>query len=115
MEHAMATASDCLLSRHTMDLPDYAAHLHGDNGPFAIFCFDLSKVDILADPATGQITALLDLEFINAMHAAFIQGLSLGTLLMTSARCIARGLFSTWQDLPRGIFVIRSGGSVYRY
>ncbi|KIH91011.1 hypothetical protein SPBR_01994 [Sporothrix brasiliensis 5110] len=115
MEHTMATASDWLLSRHAMDLPDYAAHLHGDNGPYAIFCPDLSRVDILADPATGLIIAVLDLEFTNTMHATFTQGPSLGTPLMTSAGCIERGLFSTWQDLPRGIFVIRWGGSVYRY
>ncbi|OAA63459.1 Protein kinase-like domain protein [Niveomyces insectorum RCEF 264] len=98
MERAIATASGRVLSRRAMDLPDYAAHLNGDIGPFAIFCPDLSRFDILADPATGKITALLDLEFTNTMPAAFAQDPPLWHATYDLARCIERGLLSIWQE-----------------
>ncbi|CAK7217403.1 hypothetical protein SCUCBS95973_003139 [Sporothrix curviconia] len=96
VQRAMATAGGRLLSRKAMDLPDYAAHLNGDNGPFAIFCPDLSAFDILADPDTGRITALLDLEFTNAMPAAFTRDPPLWFATYSLDKCIERGLLPIW-------------------
>jgi hypothetical protein len=42
-----------------------------DSGVFIPFCDDLRPVNILINPETLQITAILDLEFTNAMPAAF--------------------------------------------
>ncbi|KAK0111011.1 hypothetical protein ONS95_001391 [Cadophora gregata] len=42
-----------------------------DSGPFRIFCDDLRPSNMLVDPETMRITALLDFEFTNAMPAQF--------------------------------------------
>lgn len=42
-----------------------------DSGPFIPFCDDLRPSNMLVDPKTLNITAVLDLEFTNAMPAAF--------------------------------------------
>jgi hypothetical protein len=49
-----------------------AARHHSDKeGPFKIFCDDFRPANILVDRKTLQITAVLDLEFTNAMPAQF--------------------------------------------
>jgi hypothetical protein len=48
--------------------------MHGivdDSGPFRIFCDDLRPSNMLVNPKTMRITALLDFEFTNAMPAQF--------------------------------------------
>ncbi|EEU37264.1 uncharacterized protein NECHADRAFT_37089 [Fusarium vanettenii 77-13-4] len=42
-----------------------------DDGPFIPFCDDLRPSNMLVDPETFQITAVLDFEFTNAMPAQF--------------------------------------------
>ncbi|KAH7309056.1 kinase-like domain-containing protein [Stachybotrys elegans] len=42
-----------------------------DAGPFLLFCDDLRPSNMLVDPDTLQITAVLDFEFTNAMPAQF--------------------------------------------
>lgn len=42
-----------------------------DSGPFVPFCDDLRPSNMLVDPATLQITAVLDFEFTNVMPAQF--------------------------------------------
>lgn len=42
-----------------------------DRGPFRLFCDDLRPSNMLADPETMRITALLDLEFTNVMPAQY--------------------------------------------
>ena len=42
-----------------------------DAGPFKPFCDDLQPSNVLADPETLQITAVLDFEFTNAMPAQY--------------------------------------------
>jgi hypothetical protein len=42
-----------------------------DRGPFKIFCDDFRPQNILVDPSTLRITAVLDLEFTNAMPSQF--------------------------------------------
>ncbi|KAG9197456.1 hypothetical protein G6514_001553 [Epicoccum nigrum] len=43
----------------------------GDTGPFKLYCDDLQPSNMLADPDTLRITAVLDFEFTNAMPAQF--------------------------------------------
>lgn len=49
-------------------IPKYTVH---DVGPFILFCDDLRPANMLVNPETMQITAVLDLEFTNAMPAQF--------------------------------------------
>lgn len=42
-----------------------------ENEPFILFCDDMRPSNMLIDPKTLQITAVLDLEFTNAMPAGF--------------------------------------------
>ena len=42
-----------------------------DCGPFRLFCDDIRPQNILLDPDTLSITAVLDLEFTNATPAQF--------------------------------------------
>ncbi|EFY92604.1 phosphotransferase enzyme family protein [Metarhizium acridum CQMa 102] len=46
-------------------------HCICDNGPFKLFCDDLRPQNILIDPKSHRITAVLDLEFTNAMPSQF--------------------------------------------
>lgn len=43
----------------------------GDTGPFKLYCDDLQPSNILADPDTFRITAVLNFEFTDAMPAQF--------------------------------------------
>ncbi|UPK91555.1 hypothetical protein LCI18_002490 [Fusarium solani-melongenae] len=49
-------------------IPKYCIY---DDGPFIPFCDDLGPSNMLVDPETFQITAVLDFEFTNAMPAQF--------------------------------------------
>lgn len=48
-----------LISRYCLD----------DTGPFKLYCDDLQPTNMLADPETLRITAVLDFEFTNALPA----------------------------------------------
>lgn len=48
-----------------------AKNFINDNGPFKLFCDDLRPANILVNSETLQVTAVLDLEFTNAMPAQF--------------------------------------------
>jgi hypothetical protein len=58
------------IARHRFKqlIPQYCIE---DTGPFKPFCDDLQPSNILADPKTLQIIAVLDFEFTNAMPAQF--------------------------------------------
>ncbi|KAK4073570.1 hypothetical protein Purlil1_13012 [Purpureocillium lilacinum] len=58
------------LARHRFAqlIPKYCI---SDSGPFLPFCDDLRPSNMLIDPKTLKITAVLDLEFTNAMPAQF--------------------------------------------
>ncbi|KAK0653643.1 hypothetical protein DIS24_g5919 [Lasiodiplodia hormozganensis] len=58
------------LARHRLRelIPRYCID---NSGPFKLFCDDLQPSNMLVDPDTLQITAVLDLEFTNAMPAQF--------------------------------------------
>jgi aminoglycoside phosphotransferase (APT) family kinase protein len=62
-----------------------------DNGSFKIFCDDLRPANILVDKETLQITALLDLEFSNAMPAQFAHNPPWWLLLVGPDMWLERG------------------------
>ncbi|KAJ9296886.1 hypothetical protein DTO271G3_5085 [Paecilomyces variotii] len=49
-------------------IPKYCTE---DSGPFRLFCDDMRPSNMLVDPETLRITAVLDFEFTNAMPAEF--------------------------------------------
>ncbi|CAK7222114.1 Mitochondrial distribution and morphology protein 10 [Sporothrix curviconia] len=100
MCRAMATAAGRVRSRQAKRLPQYAAHLGGEQ-KYAIVCGDLSVHDILVDPATGEIKALLDLEFTNAMPAAFAADPPVWLVTFDLDLCLNRGRLASWQALFR--------------
>ncbi|KAL8939465.1 MAG: hypothetical protein Q9211_002734 [Gyalolechia sp. 1 TL-2023] len=59
-----------LIARHRFKqlIPQYCIE---DAGPFKPFCDDLQPSNMLADPKTFQITAVVDFEFTNTMPAQF--------------------------------------------
>ncbi|TAQ85118.1 hypothetical protein B7494_g6545 [Chlorociboria aeruginascens] len=58
------------IARHRFKqlIPQYSIE---DTGPFKVFCDDLQPSNMLADPTTLQITAVLDFEFTNTMPPQF--------------------------------------------
>lgn len=65
-----ADARDRYVSRHLFaQLID--KHCTDDRGPFKLFCDDFRPQNILVDPNTLRIKAVLDLEFTNAMPSQF--------------------------------------------
>ncbi|KAF1847815.1 phosphotransferase enzyme family protein-like protein [Cucurbitaria berberidis CBS 394.84] len=63
-------AKDRYISRHLFaQLVD--RHCINDHGPFKLFCDDFRPQNILVDPTTLRIKAVLDLEFTNAMPSQY--------------------------------------------
>lgn len=62
-----------------------------DPGPFRLFCDDLRPSNMLADPKTMRITALLDFEFTNAMPAQYAYDLPWWLILGHPAIMISEG------------------------
>ncbi|KAG9249385.1 uncharacterized protein F5Z01DRAFT_631806 [Emericellopsis atlantica] len=58
-------------------------------GPFRLFCDDMRPSNMLADPKTMRITALLDLEFTNAMPAQYAYDLPSWLILRDPAIMIS--------------------------
>lgn len=56
-----------------------------DAGPFRLFCDDLRPTNMLVDPQTLRITAVLDFEFTNAMPAQFAHDVPWWLLLQPPA------------------------------
>ncbi|KAK4044743.1 hypothetical protein C8A01DRAFT_42645 [Parachaetomium inaequale] len=52
-------------------IPMYCAVDDDDAGPFRVFCDDMQPANMLIDPRTLRITAVLDWEFTNSMPAQF--------------------------------------------
>ena len=69
------------VARHCYPLliPRYGAV--DDNGPFRLFCDDLRPSNMLIDPDTLRITAVIDFEFTNAMPAQYSQDVPCWLLL----------------------------------
>ncbi|KAF1989388.1 phosphotransferase enzyme family protein-like protein [Aulographum hederae CBS 113979] len=63
-------AEQLYISRHLFAqlIPKYTIN---DHGPFKLFCDDFRCQNILVDPETLRITAVLDLEFTNAMSEQY--------------------------------------------
>lgn len=70
LAHGPASAKKLYIARHLFSklIPQYCID---DYGPFKLFCDDLRPQNMLVDPDTLRITAVLDLEFTNAMPAQF--------------------------------------------
>lgn len=64
-------AQSRFIARHRFKqlIPKYC--IHNNSGPFMIFCDDMQPSNMLIDPETLRITAVLDFEFTNAMPAQF--------------------------------------------
>ncbi|OAA66618.1 Protein kinase-like domain protein [Niveomyces insectorum RCEF 264] len=98
MERAMATARGRVVARRATALPACTPHLDNDHGPFAIVCPDLCLRDFLVDPATGRITAMLDLEFTNALPVAFAHDPPVWLTTSNLDRYLEYGLLPYWQE-----------------
>ncbi|KAI1774270.1 hypothetical protein F4818DRAFT_452333 [Hypoxylon cercidicola] len=75
---------------------------HGtiDNaGPFRLFCDDLRPTNMLVNPETLRITAVLDFEFTNAMPAQFANDLPWWLLLKHPAIWVGDGKIQEFLDL----------------
>ncbi|KAI1413842.1 kinase-like domain-containing protein [Hypoxylon sp. FL1857] len=62
-----------------------------DSGPFRLFCDDLRPSNMLVDPQTMHITAVLDWEFTNVMPAQFAYDLPWWLILGNPAILISEG------------------------
>lgn len=69
------------IARHRFEqlIPQYCME---DAGPFKLFCDDLQPSNMLVDPKTLRITAVLDFEFTNTMPAQFAYDLPWWLLLL---------------------------------
>lgn len=65
-----AEARDRYISRH-LYAKSSGKYCVNDSGPFKLFCDDLRPQNILVDPDTLRIKAVLDLEFTNTMPSQF--------------------------------------------
>lgn len=62
-----------------------------DAGPFRLFCDDLRPTNMLVDPETLRITAVLDFEFANAMPSQYIYDVPWWLLLQHPAELLGLG------------------------
>lgn len=81
-----------------------------DRGPFRLFCDDLRPSNMLADPETLRITAVLDLEFTNALPAQYAYDVPWWLLLRNPAAAVSEGRQQQLLDLlePRKEQYIRA-------
>ncbi|KPA38624.1 hypothetical protein FLAG1_08537 [Fusarium langsethiae] len=78
-------------------VPTYG--IQDDEGPFQLFCDDLRPTNMLVNPKTLQITAVLDFEFTNAMPAQFANDLPWWLLLKQPAVWVDDGKVQEFLDL----------------
>lgn len=64
-------AQDRFIARHRFKQLISKHYPPENNEPFILFCDDMRSSNMLIDPDTHRITAILDFEFTNAMPAAF--------------------------------------------
>lgn len=88
-------------------IPEYCIE---ESGPFRLFCDDLRPTNMLVDPETLRITAVLDLEFTNAMPAQFTYDPPWWLLLKQPASWVREGKIQEFLDLfiPRKDQFIRA-------
>ncbi|KAH7317575.1 hypothetical protein BKA65DRAFT_569989 [Rhexocercosporidium sp. MPI-PUGE-AT-0058] len=86
------------------------AYCIDDTGPFRLFCDDLRPTNMLADPDTLRITAVLDFEFTNAMPAQFTYDPPWWLLLKQPGSWVREGKMQEFLDLftPRKDQFIRA-------
>ncbi|KAF2471052.1 phosphotransferase enzyme family protein-like protein [Lindgomyces ingoldianus] len=83
-------AEELYVSRHlfTQLVPKYSIN---DRGPFKLFCDDFRCQNMLVDPKTLRITAVLDLEFTNAMPEQYASESPWWLLLVGPEAYLSRG------------------------
>ncbi|OAA53603.1 Aminoglycoside phosphotransferase [Niveomyces insectorum RCEF 264] len=97
MGYAFETAAGRMVARRGFQHPDFAPYLSDhDEGPFYLYNYDCNARNMIVDPDTGRIRALIDLEFTNAMPAAFAHDPPLYLLPRNLYRHFAFGLFAKW-------------------
>ncbi|GJC92663.1 LOW QUALITY PROTEIN: phosphotransferase [Colletotrichum higginsianum IMI 349063] len=74
-------------------------HMPIPTGPFRLFCDDLRPTNMLVDPETLRITAVLDLEFTNAMPAQFAEDVPWWLLLQHPAVWVGEGKLEEFLSL----------------
>lgn len=86
------------IARHRLAqlVPQYCLD---DAGPFLPFCDDLRPANMLVDPHTLRITAVLDLEFTNAMPAQFSYDPPWWLLLSGPEAWLDRGAVDEFREL----------------
>ncbi|EPE05321.1 phosphotransferase enzyme family protein [Ophiostoma piceae UAMH 11346] len=106
IDRALKTARGRFLARHAMALPAAAAHIDDNDGvsenddkPFVLFNPDLSASNVLVDPDTARITALIDFEYTNAVPAAFADDPPVWLVSSNFVRFLTFGFFAEWQVL----------------
>ncbi|TQN64259.1 Altered inheritance of mitochondria protein 9 [Colletotrichum shisoi] len=88
------------IARHRyLQLVDTYCSAEDDAGPFAPFCDDFRPANILVDPETMQITAVLDWEFTNAMPAQFSHDPPWWLLLADPGSWVDRDAVQEFRDL----------------
>ncbi|CAK7213046.1 hypothetical protein SCUCBS95973_001666 [Sporothrix curviconia] len=97
MALAMDIARGRFLARHAFAKPAATAHLDdSDQGPFIAFNRDFCSRNILVDPQTATITAVVDFEFTNAMPAPFARDPPMWLLPYVLEKTLDRDLFPWW-------------------
>ncbi|OBR15002.1 phosphotransferase enzyme family protein [Colletotrichum higginsianum IMI 349063] len=88
------------IARHRyLQLVDTYCSAEDDAGPFAPFCDDFRPANMLVDPDTMQITAVLDWEFTNAMPAQFSHDPPWWLLLADPGSWVDRDAVQEFRDL----------------
>ncbi|KAH6646918.1 hypothetical protein BKA67DRAFT_580918 [Truncatella angustata] len=70
-----------------------------DNGPFLLFCDDLRPTNMLVNPNTLRITAVLDWEFTNTMPSQYANDVPWWLLLKQPASWVCDGEIQEFLDL----------------
>lgn len=73
-------------------------HDDGDDGPFVIFNSDFCPRNMLVNPETAEITALVDFEFTNTMPASFAHDPPPWLLPIVLDKTLDLDLFPWWQQ-----------------
>lgn len=95
---ALSKAAGRIVARHGFTHPACAPYLAAsDTGPFRLFNHDMQPRNMLVDPDTGRLVALLDLEGTNALPAVFAQDPPLYLCTYSLFKVIAVGKLDQWK------------------
>ncbi len=99
MAHAMEIACGRYVARRGFAMPATTSFLDdSDNGPFTLFNSDFCLRNILLDPKTAKITAIIDVEYTNTIPSAFARDPPLWLLPWPLEKTLEMGLFPWWMQ-----------------